>query len=113
MRRRMSSNLKRFSCRIGVGASLLLAVLLAALWVRSYWKADLLTDWFFRPSGDHVLNIWPLVRSERGGISFRVKTSHVAGPPRPSYRIGGRLIQRGPIRCSDPCRPITRPDLSS
>ena len=63
--------------------SLLLCVATASLWVRSYFKSDLLTDYFFRPSGDHLLQVWPILRSSRGGISLRINTSHVAGPARP------------------------------
>ena len=62
-------------------ASAMLCVGVLALWVRSYWVADLLTDWYHRPHGDHFINVWPIIRSERGGVCFRVKTSHVAGPP--------------------------------
>ena len=79
--------------------SLLLCVAAAALWIRSFWVADLLTDFFYRPRGDHLLRVWPLVRSERGGVSFRVKTSHCAGPamPYPSDRRQADPARRYPV----------------
>ena len=79
----MLRGLGQWSCRVAVVTSLLLSVFVLMLWPGSYWYADLLTDYFYRPSGDHLLQIWPIVRSERGGIAFRIGTSHVGGPPRP------------------------------
>ena len=83
--------------------SLLLCVAVVALWVRSYRTADLLTDWYHRPHGDHFIKCWPILHSERGGVSLNVRTYHIdKALPFPSPRW-----QTAPARAY-PARPVSR-----